>query len=92
MFSLLHSMRWKTTRTCLAFRGLSSSFDASQTQLAATGYSQQKENKSATIVTGVLEIQALSNRSNCSMHTSKTSTTGMSNAKEKRLNINAPSH
>lgn len=43
-FSLLHSMRWRTMRTCLAFLGVSSSFDASQTQLAATfckGYHDQ---------------------------------------------------
>jgi hypothetical protein len=35
-FSLRHSILWKTMRTCLAFLGLSSSFDASHTQPAAT--------------------------------------------------------
>ena len=45
-FSLLHSILWKTMRTCFAFLGLSSSFDASQTQLAATLYSGMKRNKS----------------------------------------------
>ena len=35
-FSILHSILWKTLRIFLAFLGLSSSFDASHKQLAAT--------------------------------------------------------